>query len=56
LVSEELIEDKDYDQFFLKHLQFVKADGARYLNQHFIGKGGNGTAFFVTCTSAFSLP
>jgi eukaryotic-like serine/threonine-protein kinase len=42
---------KDYDPFFLQHLQSVRADGAWYLNQHFIGKGGNGTTFFVTCTS-----
>lgn len=43
--------EKDYDSFFLKHLQSIHAEGAWYLNQRFIGKGGNGTTFFVTCTS-----
>ena len=41
----------NFDHFFLHHLQSVKADGAYYLNQKFIGKGGNGTTFLVTCTS-----
>jgi serine/threonine-protein kinase len=43
--------ERDYDSFFLNHLKSIKGAGAWYLNQHFIGKGGNGTAFFVTCTS-----
>jgi eukaryotic-like serine/threonine-protein kinase len=43
--------ERDYDWFYLKHLQSIHADGAWYLNQRFIGKGGNGTTFFVTCTS-----
>lgn len=44
-------EQRDYDHFFLKHLQSVQAHDAWYKNQRFIGKGGNGTTFFVTCTS-----
>ena len=40
-----------FDHFFLNHLQSVRADGAYYLNQKFLGKGGNGTTFLVTCTS-----
>lgn len=44
-------EARNFDSFFLQHLQSVKADAAWYLNHHFIGKGGNGTTFFVTCTS-----
>ena len=44
--------EKDYDSFFLDHLQSVRsASGEYYLNQKFVGKGGNGTAFLVTCTS-----
>ncbi|GBQ80192.1 serine/threonine protein kinase [Gluconacetobacter johannae DSM 13595] len=44
--------EKDFDSFFLSHLQSVKsAKGEFYLNQRFVGKGGNGTAFLVTCTS-----
>ena len=42
---------KDYDRFHLNHLQSIHGDGAWYLNHRFIGKGGNGTTFFVTCTS-----
>ena len=53
--SEETAETRDYDSFFLHHLQSIKADGAWYLNHHFIGKGGNGTTFFVTCTSGANL-
>lgn len=49
--QEEAAEEKDYNSFFLNHLQSIKADSAWYLNQHFIGRGGNGTTFFVTCTS-----
>jgi eukaryotic-like serine/threonine-protein kinase len=44
-------EARNFDSFFLQHLQSIKADNAWYMNQHFIGKGGNGTTFFVTCTS-----
>lgn len=44
-------EGRDYDSFHLNHLQSVEADGAWYQNLRFIGKGGNGTTFFVTCTS-----
>lgn len=51
----ELRQERDYDSFFLHHLQSIKADGAWYLNQHFIGKGGNGTTFYVTCTSGVNL-
>ncbi|ADE85160.1 serine/threonine-protein kinase [Rhodobacter capsulatus] len=41
-----------FDHFHLKHLQSVKAEGGNfYRNQKFLGKGGNGTAFLVTCTS-----
>lgn len=53
--SEEHDEDRNYDSFFLQHLQSIKADAAWYMNQHFIGKGGNGTTFFVTCTSGPNL-
>ena len=34
--------------FFLDHLQYVDSATSTYMNQHFIGKGGNGTAFLVT--------
>jgi eukaryotic-like serine/threonine-protein kinase len=44
-------EDRNYDSFFLSHLQSIQGNSAWYLNQRFIGKGGNGTTFFVTCTS-----
>lgn len=53
--SEDHEEDRNYDSFFLQHLQSIKADAAWYMNQHFIGKGGNGTTFFVTCTSGPNL-
>jgi serine/threonine protein kinase len=55
VLSEKPAEDRDHDAFFLQHLHSVKADGAWYLNQHFIGKGGNGTTFFVTCTSGVNV-
>ena len=42
---------KNYDAFFLQRLQSIKANEAWYLSQHFVGKGGNGTTFLVTCTS-----
>jgi serine/threonine-protein kinase len=45
------VEPRDYDAFYLNYLQAVRGDNAWYLNQHFIGRGGNGTTFFVTCTS-----
>ncbi len=48
VVSEQV---KDYDRFFLRHLQKIRADGAYYVNQRFLGRGGNGTTFYVTCTS-----
>jgi serine/threonine-protein kinase len=51
----ERIQQRDYDTFFLHHLQSVKGDAAWYLNQRFIGKGGNGTTFLVTCTSGVNL-
>lgn len=41
----------DHDQFFLSHLQSVQAENAWYYNQRFLGRGGNGTAFLVTCSS-----
>jgi eukaryotic-like serine/threonine-protein kinase len=44
-------EARNFDSFFLQHLQSIKAENAWYMNQHFIGRGGNGTTFFVTCTS-----
>ncbi|MFZ0739300.1 MAG: protein kinase [Candidatus Acidiferrales bacterium] len=40
-----------HDRFFLNHLQSVKANGEWYYNQRFLGRGGNGTAFLVTCSS-----
>jgi hypothetical protein len=40
-----------HDHFFLGHLQSVKATNAWYYNQRFLGRGGNGTAFLVTCSS-----
>jgi serine/threonine protein kinase len=40
-----------HDHFFLGHLQSVQAANAWYYNQHFLGRGGNGTAFLVTCSS-----
>src|SRR3979411_103065 len=45
------LDQGDYDSFFLHHLQSVKGDAAWYLNHRFVGKGGNGTTFFVSCTS-----
>jgi len=41
----------DHDHFFLNHLQAVRAESAWYYNQRFLGRGGNGTAFLVTCSS-----
>ncbi|UWR10611.1 serine/threonine-protein kinase [Sulfitobacter mediterraneus] len=44
--------EERYDRFYLSHMQSVRsASGNYYLNQRFVGKGGNGTTFFVTCTS-----
>ncbi|NVN03249.1 MULTISPECIES: serine/threonine protein kinase [Asaia] len=44
--------NKNYDFFHLSHLQHVYSETREvYLNQKFLGKGGNGTAFLVTCTS-----
>jgi len=43
--------DPDQDHFFLDHLQAVHAENAWYYNQRFLGRGGNGTAFLVTCSS-----
>lgn len=42
------------DAFFLNHLQSVQAESAWYVNQKFLGKGGNGTTFLVTCTSGLN--
>jgi eukaryotic-like serine/threonine-protein kinase len=36
---------------FLDHLQSVQGTNAWYYNQRFLGRGGNGTAFLVTCSS-----
>lgn len=38
------------DHFFLGHLQSVQGT-EWYYNQRFLGRGGNGTAFLVTCSS-----
>jgi serine/threonine-protein kinase len=43
--------DPDHDHFFLDHLQAVHGEKEWYYNQHFLGRGGNGTAFLVTCSS-----
>jgi serine/threonine protein kinase len=43
------------DYFYLRHLQEVKGNAGRYYNQRFIGKGGNGTAFLVTCDAGKSI-
>lgn len=43
--------DSVQDHFFLGHLQAVHAQNAWYYNQRFLGRGGNGTAFLVTCSS-----
>jgi eukaryotic-like serine/threonine-protein kinase len=43
--------DLNHDHFFLDHLQSVQAKNAWYYNQRFLGRGGNGTAFLVTCSS-----
>lgn len=40
-----------HDHFFLGHLQSVEAANAWYYNQRFLGRGANGTAFLVTCSS-----
>ncbi len=40
-----------HDHFFLNHLQSVQGANAWYYNQRFLGRGGNGTAFLVTCSS-----
>jgi serine/threonine protein kinase len=47
--------DTTHDHFFLKHLQSVKANGEWYYNQRFLGRGGNGTAFLVTCSSGLNI-
>jgi hypothetical protein len=39
-VDDAAIEERDYDHFFLRHLQSVHGNGAWYLNHRFIGKGG----------------
>ncbi len=39
------------DRFFLGHLQSVRTESEWYYNQRFLGRGGNGTAFLVTCSS-----
>jgi serine/threonine protein kinase len=44
-----------HDHFFLNHLQSVKAKGEWYYNQRFLGRGGNGTAFLVTCSSGRNI-
>lgn len=41
----------EHDQVFLNHLQLVQGANASYYNQRFLGRGGNGTAFLVTCSS-----
>jgi serine/threonine-protein kinase len=43
--------DSAHDHFFLDHLQSVQAANAWYYNQRFLGRGANGTAFLVTCSS-----
>ena len=40
-----------HDHFFLAHLQSVQGAQGWYYNQRFLGRGGNGTAFLVTCSS-----
>jgi eukaryotic-like serine/threonine-protein kinase len=44
-----------HDRFFLNHLQSVKGKTAWYYNQRFLGRGGNGTAFLVTCSSGANV-
>lgn len=39
------------EQFYLDHLQPVHGNEGSYYNQTFLGKGGNGTAFLVTCSA-----
>ena len=46
-MAQEVLEEP-YDRFYLKHLQQVDGNEAKYYNQRFIGRGGNGTAFLVT--------
>lgn len=41
----------NHDHFFLAHLQSVQGAQGWYYNQRFLGRGGNGTAFLVTCSS-----
>jgi serine/threonine protein kinase len=45
------VSDGSQDHFFLKHLQAVQGNNAWYYNQRLLGRGGNGTAFLVTCSS-----
>lgn len=40
---------QDFDRVFLADLATVPAENASYLVQRFLGRGGNGTAFLVTC-------
>jgi serine/threonine protein kinase len=47
--------DPAHDHFFLDHLQSVHATNAWYYNQRFLGRGGNGTAFLVTCSSGSNM-
>ena len=45
----------EHEHFFLNHLQSVQGKDAWYYNQRFLGRGGNGTAFLVTCSSGPNL-
>lgn len=44
-----------HDHFFLGHLHPVQAVGGQYYNHRFLGRGGNGTAFLVTCSSGANI-
>jgi serine/threonine protein kinase len=53
-LDENPVHAPNHDAFFLHHLQSVKGEAAWYINHRFVGKGGNGTTFLVTCTSGIN--
>lgn len=47
----DILPTNNFDRFFLGYMQSVRGREAWYYNQRFLGRGGNGTAFLVTCSS-----
>ncbi len=44
------VQGTDHDRVYLGHLYVVRTANAAYYNNRFLGRGGNGTAFLVTCS------